>query len=150
MQALLVCALAFQPNTRMPPVAVRLVPARNLATSSLLSCVFGTHHSLLDTPFALLSRVSEEDFTRSLNLLNLAVSGLALKMTFSDMGLYSKIDDGEGKNKCEATCAVTVPCHVINPWLIKAETLDGKIIVTVPVEAQAANEAGKAIDVKQY
>ncbi|KAJ1634625.1 hypothetical protein T492DRAFT_1133892 [Pavlovales sp. CCMP2436] len=191
MQTLPVCALAFLPNPRMPPVAVRLAPARNLATSSLLSRVFGTHHSLLDTPFSLLPRLFEEDFTRSLDLLNCAVDGLvhvetddkeALKITFDDMDLYSKIDvkydkescvltvmaeDGEGKNMFEATRAVTMPCHVIKPELIKAEALDGKIIVMVPAEAQAAKkdenklknekpdvrivsgEAGKGIDEKE-
>mmetsp|Transcript_31926 Transcript_31926/g.74490 ORF Transcript_31926/g.74490 Transcript_31926/m.74490 type:complete len:201 (-) Transcript_31926:294-896(-) len=194
MQAFLISALALQ-QVIVPTIPPVNPPdqelTRNLATSSLLSRVFGTHHTLLDTPFSLLPRLFEEDFTRSLNLLNRAVGGLvhveiddtkALKITFDDIGLYSKIDvkydkessvltvmaeDGEGENKCEATRAITMPCHVIKPELIKAEALDGKIIVMVPAEAQAerksqlklknqeinvqiiSGEAGKVIGEKQ-
>ncbi|KAJ1634624.1 hypothetical protein T492DRAFT_972282 [Pavlovales sp. CCMP2436] len=164
MQAFLISALALQ-QVIVPTIPPVNPPdqelTRNLATSSLLSRVFGTHHTLLDTPFSLLPRLFEEDFTRSLNLLNRAVGGLvhveiddtkALKITFDDIGLYSKIDvkydkessvltvmaeDGEGENKCEATRAITMPCHVIKPELIKAEVLDSKVVVTVPAEAQA-------------
>ncbi|KAJ1621325.1 hypothetical protein T492DRAFT_887159 [Pavlovales sp. CCMP2436] len=162
MQTLLVITLASKLPRVIPTVAVRLAPVRN---SSLLSRVFGTHHSHVDTPFSLLPRLIEEEFTRSLDLLNRAVGGLVhvetddqkvLKITFDDMGLYSKIDvkydkkscvlkvmaeDGEGENKYEATRAITMPCHVIKPELIKAEALDGKIIVMVPAEAQAERKS---------
>jgi hypothetical protein len=80
MQALVITALAFQvpPHVILPTVVAprAAAPARNVATSSLLGRVFGTHHSLLDTPFSLLPRLIEEDFTRSLDLLNRAVGGL--------------------------------------------------------------------------
>ncbi|KAJ1629006.1 hypothetical protein T492DRAFT_874178 [Pavlovales sp. CCMP2436] len=125
---------------------MRLAPVRSLATSSQPSRVF--------------------DFTRLLDLLNRAVGGFvhvethkkALKITFDDMGLYSKIDvkydkescvltvmaeDGEGENKYEATRAITMPCHVIKPELIKAEALDGKIVVMIPAKAQAKKKKGE-------
>lgn len=82
----------------------------------------------------------------------------ALKMTFDDMGFYSKLDvsydkesclltvkgeEGEGREKSEATRAVTMPCKVIKPEMITAETRDGCVIVTVPGEAQAPIEEKK-------
>lgn len=79
-------------------------------------------------------------------------------MRFDDMGFYSKLDvsydqerglltvhgeEGTGRNKSEATRAVTLPCKVIKPELISAETRHGCVIVTVPAEAQAPVEEKK-------
>lgn len=79
-------------------------------------------------------------------------------MTFDDMGFYSKVDvsydkdscvltvkgeEGEGRDKTEATRAVTMPCKVIKPEMISAETLNGCVVVTVPGEAQAPLEEKK-------
>lgn len=49
---------------------------QRLSSTSLINRVFGTHPTLLDTPFSLLPRLIEEDFTRSLDMLNRAVGGL--------------------------------------------------------------------------
>lgn len=79
-------------------------------------------------------------------------------MTFDDMGFYSKVDvsydkdsclltvkgeEGEGRDKTEATRAVTMPCNIIKPEMISAETRDGCVIVSVPSEAQAPVEEKK-------
>lgn len=83
------------------------------------------------------------------------------------MGTYSKVDvsydqasrvltvkaeEGEGREKAEATRAVSMPCLVAKPELISAETVDGCVIVTVPGEAQApvaeAKLENKKLDVR--
>lgn len=72
------------------------------------------------------------------------------------MGLFSKVDvsydkdsgvltvHGEengsvegGGEMMEATRAVSMPCGVSKPEMISAEALDGRVIVTVPHDAQA-------------
>lgn len=83
------------------------------------------------------------------------------------MGTYSKVDvsydqasrvltvkaeEGEGREKAEATRAVSMPCLVAKPELISAETVDGCVVVTVPGEAQApmaeAKLENKKLDVR--
>lgn len=75
-------------------------------------------------------------------------------MCFDDMGVYSQIKvsyddssgvltvhgeeaDEAGGGVTEATRAVTMPCGVAKPELIRAEAREGRVLVTVPHEAQA-------------
>jgi HSP20 family molecular chaperone IbpA len=153
---------AFElPQARLAAPAVHIarpVAARQSVTSSLIDRFFYPSR-IIDTPFSLLPRMFEDEFTSALDSLNRALTGLihvettkdkSLLVTIDDLGMYDKVsvefdkdksllvvkassDDGNSK----AERAVTVPTKVIKPEMITAETKDGNIMVTIPHEAQA-------------
>lgn len=82
-------------------------PSRHLS-SSLMNRVFGMR-PLFDTPFSLLPRLIEEDFTRSLDLLNRAVGGLVHVET--DEKTKVRLCAGRVHKTNRKTCVPRAPTH---------------------------------------
>jgi hypothetical protein len=141
---------------------VRPVGARQL--SLIDRFMAPTFPSILDTrtPFAMLPRLIEEEFASALTALNRAVTGLvrvemakdkSILVMVDDLGLCDSVSvefdvdtslltvkgtssDADG-NKQMMQRAVTVPTKVIKPELLSAESRDGRVVVTIPLAAQA-------------
>lgn len=53
-----------------------------------------------------------------------------------------------GGETTEATRVITMPCGVSKPELVTAEAIDGRVVVTVPKEAQAPVAEKKVVNQK--
>jgi hypothetical protein len=145
------------------PLLLQLVGAQS-GSRSLIDRLF--HPAVpVETPFSLLPRLFDQEFASAVDTLNRAVNGLirfetgkdkSLVVTIDDMGLHDDVNlefdarlslltvKASSTNSDGSTAwaerVVTIPTKVIKPELITAETKNGRVVVTIPPEAQAAVE----------